>query len=93
MTEPRQLRYARRSVLGVTALTAFLWVPACGDGGTEPEPAAPSPPRPTTLFVTSATTALTGLDATAQLQRRGVPLPAVCTRFPRYRRTSEADMA
>ena len=57
----------RKTVLGITALVATVWVHACGDGAVEPQPPPPDPPRPTTVTVTPATASLTALGATVQL--------------------------
>ena len=57
----------RLLILGVPALSAALWVHACGDRTTEPPPTPPDPPRATSLTVTPATAQLTALGATVQL--------------------------
>ena len=57
------MRPKRRLASVAAALAVFLFVHACGEGGTEPPP---DPPRPTTVTVTPASAELTALGATAQ---------------------------
>lgn len=52
-------------VLSAAALSAGVLLFGCGDGGTEATP--PDPPRPTSVAVTPATTALDALGAMVQL--------------------------
>ena len=56
-----------RLVCTVALLGGVAWAAGCGDGATEPAPATPDPPRPTTVMVSPATAALTALGATVQL--------------------------
>ena len=57
----------RKTVLGITAILATVWVHACGDGAVEPQPPPPDPSRPATVTVTPTTASLTALGATVQL--------------------------
>ena len=45
----------------------LLALSGCGDGATDPAPATPDPPRPTTLTISPATAALNALGATVKL--------------------------
>jgi len=54
-----------RAFLASVALAGVSWIPACGEGATEPAP--PDSPRATAVIVTPATAQLSGVGATVQL--------------------------
>ena len=56
-----------RLACAAALLGGFAWAAGCGDAATEPAPATPDPPRPTTVMVSPATAALTAIGATVQL--------------------------
>ena len=56
-----------RLVCAAALLGGAAWATGCGDGATEPAPATPDPPRPTTVTISPATAALNALGATVKL--------------------------